>query len=426
MDYKRNFIEIPFGARDSETLGWEYTIPDDMEAKIENGKIIVRKKESEDEKVPKLLYKLLCGEVTAGQFEKYGLTVDSALFWLEKQKPVEWSKEDETAFQDALWCCKQAASIAKDENDMGNAWYAERWLKSLKERVQPQSKYEWKQENTDALTDFENLMMHIGISFFGQHAGLDPNDTNAIKEQANILLGLVPKQEWSKKDKEHLDDVIYTVLVSCPEGCERDELVEWLKSIKERCIPQQNQEWSKEDEECYVSIMEHLKESITNGKPETYTTGCLTDWIENRVRNIRPQSKQEWSEEDENYYSKLTKFLEINSHYEGNPKNERNLKEILLWLKSFKQEWSEEDNARIERIASFVWKNRKGDTSEIYQQEQDIKWLKSLKPQNHWKPSDEQMRSLSNAINVLHDLHENTDSGFLVSLYNDLKKLKEE
>ena len=35
------------------------------------------------------------------------------------------------------------------------------------------------------------------------------------------------------------------------------------------------------------------------------------------------------------------------------------------------------------------------------------------------------MRSLSNAINVLHDLHENTDSEFLVSLYNDLKTLKE-
>lgn len=61
--------------------------------------------------------------------------------------------------------------------------------------------------------------------------------------------------------------------------------------------------------------------------------------------------------------------------------------------------------------------------SEVLQNE--INWLKSLKLQNHWKPSDEQMRSLSNAINVLHDLRENTDYGFLVSLYNDLKTLKE-
>ena len=49
------------------------------------------------------------------------------------QKP--WSEKDEVALGDALWCCKQAASIAKNENDMGNVWYAETWLKSLKDRV---------------------------------------------------------------------------------------------------------------------------------------------------------------------------------------------------------------------------------------------------------------------------------------------------
>ena len=46
-----------------------------------------------------------------------------------------WSEDDEIGLDDALWCCKQAASIAKDENDMGNAWYAENWLKSIKDRI---------------------------------------------------------------------------------------------------------------------------------------------------------------------------------------------------------------------------------------------------------------------------------------------------
>lgn len=41
--------------------------------------------------------------------------------------------------------------------------------------------------------------------------------------------------------------------------------------------------------------------------------------------------------------------------------------------------WSEEDMKRIQRISDFIWKNRKGDTDDIYQQEQDVKWLKSLK-----------------------------------------------
>lgn len=45
-----------------------------------------------------------------------------------------WSEEDENSLSNVLWCCKKAASIAKDENEMGTVWCAERWLKSLKDR----------------------------------------------------------------------------------------------------------------------------------------------------------------------------------------------------------------------------------------------------------------------------------------------------
>lgn len=47
-----------------------------------------------------------------------------------------------------------------------------------------------------------------------------------------------------------------------------------------------------------------------------------------------------------------------------------------------KREWSEEDSIRLQRIIDFLWYNRKGDTDTIYQQEQDIDWLKSLKDLN--------------------------------------------
>lgn len=61
---------------------------------------------------------------------------------------------------------------------------------------------EWKQENREELTEFENAMMHIGGSFFGENAGLDPNDTDTIKEQAELLLELAPKTEWTEEDEE--------------------------------------------------------------------------------------------------------------------------------------------------------------------------------------------------------------------------------
>lgn len=71
-----------------------------------------------------------------------------------EQKPA-WGEEDETGFRDAMWAIEQARTIAKDENDMGNLWYAEKWLKSLKDRVRPQPKSDW--NNNDEIS-FNRLM----------------------------------------------------------------------------------------------------------------------------------------------------------------------------------------------------------------------------------------------------------------------------
>jgi len=76
--------------------------------------------------------------------------------------------------------------------------------------------------------------MHIGESFFGQHAGLDPNDTNVIKEQANLLLELVPKQEWSGEDDYNVQCLIAKATYDIQNGNvgRNQELIDWLKSIK--------------------------------------------------------------------------------------------------------------------------------------------------------------------------------------------------
>lgn len=94
---------------------------------------------------------------------------------------------------------------------------------------------------------------------------------------------------------------------------------------------------------------------------------------------------------------------------------------VKHWLNSLKdriipqqnQEWSEEDEQMLESCidkmsmtAPNLWKK------EIY-------WLKSLKPQKHWKPSDEQLNEVKNAIGVT-----GTNGIVLLSLYNDLKNFK--
>jgi len=128
------------------------------------------------------------------------------------------------------------------------------WL----EKQGEQNTSEWKQDNVEELTEFENVMMHIGSSFFGENTGLDPNDTNVIKEQANLLLELVPKQEWSEEDEEMLN----TIANSLDRGrVERvwhtttEKVFNWLKSLKDRYT------WKPSDEQmdalCYVTNFDY-------------------------------------------------------------------------------------------------------------------------------------------------------------------------
>lgn len=223
-------------------------------------------------------------------------------------------------------------------------------------------------------------------------------------------------------------------------------------------------------EDVYLKEKEQL---IQNGIDEV---------LENPQKyGLEKQGEQpSWSEEDEKMKSLIISTLTSMGTLNLERYHHMNLDEVKNWLKSIKdrvqpqprQEWSEEDSERLLRIHQFIWANRKGDTDEIYQQEQDADWLmtlnhqpkqewskkdedvwrtllfnfenmnrkylwgdgencyaidivnflKSLKPQSHWKPSEEQMEAL-NAINNIGELSYIGQSDLLIKLYNDLKNL---
>lgn len=78
--------------------------------------------------------------------------------------------------------------------------------------------------------------------------------------------------------------------------------------------------------------------------------------------------------------------------------------------------WSEEDENYLNTTIAYL-----KDANEFKKTaEKCITWLKSLRPQNHWKPSDEQMKALDSVIDE-YDGYPEFDS--LVSLKNDLRKL---
>ena len=125
---------------------------------------------------------------------------------------------------------EQRDLLFKKMKEAGYEWDADK--KELNKIEQKPA--EWKQENVEELSEFENAMMHIGYSFFGKRGGLDPNDTSSVKVQAQYLLELAQKPaEWSEGDD---DDAWMNDIISKAENnlqLNKAE-IDWLKSLKQR------------------------------------------------------------------------------------------------------------------------------------------------------------------------------------------------
>ena len=142
------------------------------------------------------------------------------------------------------------------------------------------------------------------------------------------------------------------------------------------------------------------------------------------VEYVLKRQKSTWGEEDEKMFRNLHNLIYVVQDCDCDA-NEK--KELSDWIESLKgryqskQEWSEEDESIMEAIVEGL-KAMQSSFHFISSVKLDsaIDWLKSLRPQNNWKPSNEQ-------IEALKDVREGVFRfGILESLYNDLKKLKGE
>ena len=102
-------VEIPFGAYDSELIRNEWTIPEGYTAKIEDGKVIVEKKEvSEDEIVIGALKSGIKRWQNEGWKGIGGVKIDKIFAWLEKQGTSYTKRDVDDAYVEGM-------AFAKDE-----------------------------------------------------------------------------------------------------------------------------------------------------------------------------------------------------------------------------------------------------------------------------------------------------------------------
>ena len=150
--------------------------------------------------------------------------------------------------------------------------------------------------------------------------------------------------------------------------------------------------------------------------------------LELELEKTKEMNSTKWSEEDDyNLQCCIAKaFYDIQNGNVG-----RN-NELIDWLKSLKnrvqpkQEWSEEEKGNVDIIVSRLevdieyWKSRS--KRRIDEDKRVIDWLKSLRPQNTWKPSVEQIEALESATeNCAYSEYQDC----LRELIGQLKKLKE-
>lgn len=144
------------------------------------------------------------------------------------------------------------------------------------------------------------------------------------------------------------------------------------------------------------------------------------------------EDKKEWSEEDDSRLKEVLYYIEYINRTNVTFQ-QRDLTRLISWLKSLKErvgcgvncittkEWSEEDKSMLNDIMHnihFAETHRNVTGSSAMEKEQ-VNWLKSLRPQTSWKPSEEQMHALFEA-------HKQMSADYhmpLLSLYNDLNKL---
>ena len=178
-----------------------------------------------------------------------------------------------------------------------------------------------------------------------------------------------------------------------------------------------NNVWSEEDEKMIRGLIVICDEWATRHSylpKENNDIEKIKSWL----KSLRPQPKQEWSEEDKEMLDGIILRCEKYGYQEQ-----------IDWLKSLKPQ---KINPRFPQYGNIVDKVFGAGNLETWEREEAEQLVllakeeveKALRPQNHWKPSDEQITWLYRAVdNVSKD---SRMKQVLNDLLSDLKKLKEE
>lgn len=239
-----------------------------------------------------------------------------------------------------------------------------------------------------------------------------------------VIAGKMPQKpaEWSKEDK-----AIISCIVCCLDGqfvteAARKQCLEWFNQHRRDFLNQSKQEWSEEDE----NKIESIKGLITMGK-FVDTNTIKTIW--KLLDSLRPQPKVEWSEEDEEMLNSCICSIEEskeNRYAYKETDGDTSYDHEIAWLKSLRPQWkpSEQEKGALQTAIHILTDGGSIAFTKAAEQLQNIlDAFEGKESRKDWKPSEEQMDRLFSIVAALRKDYCDDMADFLASLYKQLKKL---
>jgi len=146
----------------------------------------------------------------------------------------------------------------------------------------------------------------------------------------------------------------------------------------------------------------------------------LMEYLKKGIEYILPELKES---EDERMLREIKRYIkEQGNKPTGLPNGTVAVADMLAWLEKQgeqKPAWSEEDECRMNNLCHFLEEYGNQYYGHLTLQ-YTISWLKSLRPQKQWKPSEEMLEAL---YRVIHEnvMEKSEDEILLDKLYQGLK-----
>ena len=281
-------IEIPFGAKDSELQEWTYTIPEGMEAEIKDGRIIIKRKESDDERIRKDLIKYLESDRDCQPCQDVSF-YDSSIAWLEKQKKqksVECIKFD-NEFENQI--SRLIASVLNGEYEYNEGfvkYVAQSLLNYAKNELKPA---EWSEDDENNIGKLHRLL----VICQSEKKFIPTSEYEKLDKWLKSLRPQ-PKQEWGEEDEHRRNDAIYFLETAKKHYADTSEIeltVAWLKSLRPQPKNEIHKKKNEEPKHTEVwvegrTIFEQDANSFVNTEKEPEAK--LTGWV------VRDRSGEIW------------------------------------------------------------------------------------------------------------------------------------